>query len=31
MAMDILMVIQEMEQLKDYLMKHGKIWKKIYN
>jgi hypothetical protein len=25
MAMDILMVIQEMEQLKDYLMKHGKI------
>ena len=25
MAMDILMVIQEMEQLKEYLMKHGKI------
>jgi len=25
MAMDILIVIQEMEQLKEYLMKHGKI------
>jgi hypothetical protein len=25
MAMDILLVIQELEQLKDYLMKHGKI------
>ncbi|MDD1777009.1 MAG: hypothetical protein LUQ65_02495, partial [Candidatus Helarchaeota archaeon] len=25
MAMDILMVIRELEQLKEYLMKHGKI------